>query len=73
MNKKVIFLLSLLPLAGATYAQSEVASRKLQFGIRAGWMTNSLQDITSRDDGSTTVSYDGLGWQVGGSAYYNIL
>jgi hypothetical protein len=73
MNKKVIFLLSLLPLAGATSAQSEVASRKLQFGIRAGGIVNSLQAVTNRDDGSTTVSYDGVGWQVGGSAYYNIL
>lgn len=72
MNKKIILLLSLLPLAGVTYAQSEVESRKFQFGIRAGGIVSSLQAVTNRDDGSITESFDGVGWQLGGSAYFNI-
>jgi hypothetical protein len=73
MNKKIIILLLLLPLSGATYAQDGVEDRRFQFGVRAGSTVNSLQAITTRDDGSVTESFDGVGWQVGGSAYFNIL
>lgn len=72
MNKKIVLLLSLLPLAGAASAQSEVESRRLQFGVRAGCTVNSLQASMTRDNASLTASVDGVGWQVGGSAYLNI-
>jgi hypothetical protein len=73
MNKKFIFLLLLLlPLAGATYAQREAENRRFQFGIRAGGAVNSLQTIMTQDNATLTMSLEGVGWQVGGSACLNI-
>lgn len=72
MNKKIAFLLLLLPLAGAAHAQGEVESRRWQFGVRAGCTVNSLQTSMTYDNASITVSVEGVGWQVGGSAYLNI-
>jgi hypothetical protein len=72
MNKKISLLL-LLALASSTYAQDNTESRKLQFGVRTGLTTNSLQTIVARDDGKNIATSEGIGWQVGGSAYFNIL
>jgi hypothetical protein len=72
MNKKIIFLLLLLPLAGAAYAQGESESRRLQLGVRAGCTVNSLQTSMTQDNVSISASVEGVGWQVGGSAHLNI-
>jgi hypothetical protein len=72
MNKKVISLSLLLALAGSASAQDNTESRRFQFGIRAGSSVNSLQVVTNRTDGSITETLEGVGWQLGGSAYFNI-
>jgi hypothetical protein len=72
MNKKNLSILLFLALAGSAYAQNESEMGKLQFGVRAGCAVNTIQLIATRDDGRDIISFDGVGWQVGGSAYYNI-
>jgi hypothetical protein len=71
MNKKFTSLL-LFALVSSAYAQDSAINNKLQFGVRIGCAVNSLQLIATRDDGRDIISSEGVGWQVGGSAYYNI-
>jgi hypothetical protein len=73
MSKRIVSTLLLLLLglgAGATYAQENTGKSRLRFGVRAGLTETFLQDITTRDDGRIIESFEGSGWQVGGSVYF---
>ncbi|MDR0414437.1 MAG: PorT family protein [Prevotellaceae bacterium] len=69
MRKKIISAAMLVALtAGAVCAQDGVEKSKLQFGVRAGYSVNGMQ----QDDGRDVQTFEGVGWQVGGSAGYNL-
>ncbi|MDR0687794.1 MAG: PorT family protein [Prevotellaceae bacterium] len=79
MKKNIISAMLLMHVALCAYAQSEAEGKAVKFdlkavtfGVRTGCAVNAMQSITVRDDGSDTKTFEGVGWQVGGSAYYNI-
>jgi hypothetical protein len=81
---KNLYLLSfsalLLMFVANAYAQDNLESNRmkfdvktLKFGVRTGCNVDVMEGITTVDDGYSIQASEGLGWQVGGSAYYDVL